>query len=46
MYVYSLQDKVPKEVTAGQTTVAVRMPRHPLASRLIRLAGILYHLHL
>ncbi len=30
---------LPKELTAGLATVAVRMPRHPLALRLIREAG-------
>jgi L-threonylcarbamoyladenylate synthase len=31
--------KVPKMVTAGLSTVAVRMPRHPVALALIRAAG-------
>ncbi len=33
-------DKVPAAVTAGLSTVAVRMPSHPIANALIRLAGI------
>eukprot|EP01102_Stenamoeba_stenopodia_P021556 TRINITY_DN8722_c0_g1_i1.p1 TRINITY_DN8722_c0_g1~~TRINITY_DN8722_c0_g1_i1.p1 ORF type:complete len:419 (+),score=71.35 TRINITY_DN8722_c0_g1_i1:253-1509(+) len=31
---------VPKAVTAGQPTVAIRMPSHPIARRLIELAGV------
>lgn len=31
---------VPKEVTAGGNTVAVRMPNHPVALELIRVAGV------
>jgi L-threonylcarbamoyladenylate synthase len=33
-------DKVPDMVTAGLNTVALRMPSHPLARRLIALAGV------
>ena len=33
-------DIVPKETTGGLDTVAVRMPSHPVANRLIRLAGV------
>ena len=33
-------DKVPAAVTAGLDTVAVRMPSHPIANALIRLAGV------
>ena len=33
-------DIVPKETTGGLDTVAVRMPSHPAANRLIRLAGV------
>ena len=33
-------DKVPGMVTAGLDTVALRMPSHPLARRLIALAGV------
>ncbi len=33
-------DVVPKETTGGLDTVAVRMPSHPVANRLIRLAGV------
>lgn len=33
-------DKVPEEVTAGLDTVALRMPAHPLARRLIAMAGV------
>lgn len=32
--------KVPEQVTAGLDTVALRIPAHPLASRLIALAGV------
>lgn len=34
------QPEVPSEVTGGLDTVAVRMPAHPLARRLIRLSGV------
>ncbi len=33
-------DKIPLSVTAGLPTVAVRMPSHPVANALIRLAGL------
>ncbi|MBO4289552.1 MAG: threonylcarbamoyl-AMP synthase [Lachnospiraceae bacterium] len=33
-------DIIPKETTGGLDTVAVRMPSHPVANRLIRLAGV------
>lgn len=33
-------DAVPKETTGGLDTVAVRMPSHPIANRLIKEAGI------
>lgn len=33
-------DKVPSVVTAGLDTVAIRMPRHKVASELIRCAGV------
>ena len=33
-------DKVPKETTGGLDTVAIRMPSHPIANRLIKEAGI------
>lgn len=33
-------DAVPETVTAGQETVAVRFPSHPVARELIRLAGV------
>lgn len=33
------KDEVPKEVTAGLDTVAVRMPAHPVALKLIELSG-------
>ncbi len=33
-------DKVPNCVTAGLSTVAVRMPSHPIANALIRLSGV------
>jgi L-threonylcarbamoyladenylate synthase len=32
--------RVPPVVTAGRTRVGVRMPRHPVAQRLIELAGV------
>ena len=32
--------RVPREVTAGLDTVAVRFPRHPVAQRLIALSGV------
>jgi L-threonylcarbamoyladenylate synthase len=34
------QGDVPAEVTAGRSTVGVRMPAHPVAEQLIRRAGI------
>ncbi len=34
------KDIVPKEVTAGLNTVAVRMPSHPVAQLLIKAAGV------
>lgn len=33
-------EKVPSTVTCGMDTVAVRLPRHPTAKRLIELAGV------
>ena len=33
-------DRVPKETTGGLNTVAIRMPSHPVANRLIKEAGI------
>jgi len=33
-------DRIPKETTGGLDTVAVRMPVHPVANALIRLAGV------
>ncbi|OYT48741.1 MAG: threonylcarbamoyl-AMP synthase [Desulfurococcales archaeon ex4484_42] len=32
--------KVPKEVTAGLPTIAIRMPAHPVALKLIELSGV------
>ncbi len=37
--IFSKADHVPDEVTAGLDTVAVRMPSHPVARRLIELSG-------
>lgn len=34
------KDRVPLAVTAGLSTVAVRMPSHPVANALIRLSGL------
>jgi len=34
------KENVPQAVTAGQTTVAVRMPSHPIAHKLIALSGV------
>jgi L-threonylcarbamoyladenylate synthase len=34
------QDNIPDNVTAGQETVAVRLPAHPIAQELIRKAGV------
>ncbi|BFH74556.1 L-threonylcarbamoyladenylate synthase [Sulfurisphaera javensis] len=39
-FVLKKTDKVPKEVTAGLDTVAVRMPAHPIALQLIRESGV------
>ncbi len=38
--VFQKADTVPDEVSAGLQTVAVRMPDHPVALELIRLAGV------
>ena len=35
-----VRPNIPKEVTAGLSTVAVRIPRHPVARALIRAAGV------
>ena len=37
--IFNKADGVPDEVTAGLDTVAVRMPSHPIARRLIALSG-------
>lgn len=37
--IFRKQDDVPDAVTAGLSTVAVRMPSHPVARRLIELSG-------
>lgn len=34
------KDTIPDEVTAGQQTVAVRMPSHPIAKAIIEAAGV------
>lgn len=38
--IFLKSDKVPKEVTGGLDTVAVRFPSHPVAMALIRAAGL------
>lgn len=38
--IFPKSDLVPREVTAGLDTVAVRMPEHPVALRLIEKAGV------
>lgn len=38
--VYNKKPEVPDLVTSGLPTVAVRMPSHPVAAELIRLAGV------
>lgn len=38
--VFPKKDIVPYGTTGGLETVAIRMPSHPIASRLIRLAGV------
>jgi len=38
--VFPSSDRVAPEVTSGLDTVAIRMPRHPVALELIRLAGV------
>ena len=38
--IFKKSDLVPEIVTAGLDSVAVRMPSHPLAKRLIKMAGI------
>ncbi|HIR05715.1 MAG TPA: threonylcarbamoyl-AMP synthase [Candidatus Copromonas faecavium] len=38
--IFRKRDEVPYETTGGLETVAVRMPSDPVASRLIRLAGV------
>lgn len=37
--IFNKADGIPNEVTAGLNTVAVRMPSHPVARRLIELSG-------
>lgn len=37
--IFKRRPSVPKELSAGMDTVAVRMPSHPVAQALIRLAG-------
>ena len=39
-FVLKKTDKIPKEVSAGLDTVAVRMPAHPIALQLIRESGV------
>ncbi|MET1128353.1 MAG: L-threonylcarbamoyladenylate synthase [Thermoproteota archaeon] len=38
-FVLQKAERVPREVTGGRSTVAVRMPAHPVALELIRAAG-------
>lgn len=38
--VFEKSDKIPDEVSAGLPTVAVRMPQHPVALKLISLSGV------
>jgi len=37
---FKKSDRVPESVTAGQPKVAVRMPSHPVARKLIELSGV------
>ncbi|BFI73913.1 L-threonylcarbamoyladenylate synthase [Sulfurisphaera ohwakuensis] len=39
-FVLKKTERIPKEVTAGLDTVAVRMPAHPIALQLIRESGV------
>ncbi|PRP88790.1 translation factor [Planoprotostelium fungivorum] len=39
-FLFPKSDRVPDNVTAGQPTVAVRMPSHPIAKYLIETAGV------
>lgn len=38
--IFEKSDRIPKETTGGLDTVAIRMPSHPIANRLIKEAGI------
>lgn len=38
--IFNKSDIIPKETTGGLDTVAIRMPSHPIANRLIKEAGI------
>lgn len=38
--IFKKNDIVPKGITGGLETVAIRMPSHPIASRIIRYAGV------
>ncbi len=37
--IFKKSDRIPDEVSAGLATVAIRMPAHPVAQRLIKLSG-------
>lgn len=37
---FQKSDLVPSEITAGLSTVAIRIPSHPIARRLIEMAGV------
>lgn len=38
--IFPASPKVPREITAGLSTVAIRMPSHPVARKLLKEAGI------
>lgn len=38
--IFTKNDMVPKAITGGLNTVAIRMPSHPIASGIIRYAGV------
>lgn len=38
--IFEKSEIVPEEITAGLNTVAIRLPQHPIAKKLIELAGV------
>ncbi len=38
--IFEKSELIPKEITGGLDTVAIRIPQHPIANKLIQLAGV------